>query len=175
MGWEAITALSTAFTGLVILVTALVGANQLAQMRAQRRDAGAVELVRSIQDRDFTRAFALIISLPAGISGNELRGLGPDYIEAAQILAFRFEMLGVLVYRGAISFDITEDLVGGAIVSAWLRLKNIARETREVQGWPMYLEWFQWVAEQLERRGRLQQTPAHERYREWSPRAGGKK
>jgi hypothetical protein len=169
MNWEAVTAVSTAFTGLVILVTALVGVYQLAQLRAQRRDSGAVELVRSLQDKDFSRAFYLIMALPAGISAGELRALGSDYLEAVQILAFRFETLGVLVYRGAISFDIAEDLVGGAIVSIWRRVKDIAEETRDVQGWPMYLEWFQWVAEQFEKRGRLEQTPAHERHRYWSP------
>ncbi len=168
MNWEAVTAVSTAFTGLVILVTALVGANQLGQMRAQRRDAGAIELVRSLQDQDFSRAFTLIMALPVGISAEELRSLGHVYTDAVQTLAFRFETLGVLVYRGAVPFDIAEDLVGGAILSIWLRLRNIAEETRDVQSWAMYLEWFQWLAEQFEKRGRFEQTPAHVRHRNWS-------
>jgi hypothetical protein len=170
MSWEAVTAASTAFTGLVILATALIGVNQLQQLRAARRDTSAVELMRHLQDQDFSRAFTLIGSLPTGISAGELRALGREYTEAAQLLGFRFEMLGVLVHRGAIAFDITEDLVGGGIVSVWLRVKDIVRETREVQRWPMYLEWFQWIAEQLERRGRLQQPPAYERNRDWTPR-----
>jgi hypothetical protein len=133
MNWEAVTAWSTAFTGVVILVTALVGVNQLAQLRAQRRDAAAVELMRSLQDPDFSRAFARVISLPAEISPNELREFGREYVEAAQILAGRFELLGVLVYRGAVSFEVTEELAGGAVVAGWLRLKSMALETREAQ------------------------------------------
>jgi hypothetical protein len=169
MSWEAVTAWSTAFTGLVILVTALVGINQLAQLRAQRRDAGAVELVRSLQDQYFARAFTLIMSLPEGVSADELRSLGQVYTDAVQTLGFRFETLGVLVYRGAVPFDISEDLVGGAVLSIWLRIKSIAEETRHVQNWPMYLEWFQWLAEQFEKRDRLKQTPAHLRHHGWSP------
>lgn len=169
MSWEALTAVSTAFTGIVILVTALVGANQLAQLRAQRRDAGAIELMRSLQDEDFVRASGVIMSLPAGISAEELRVLGHDYTDAARLLGFRFEMLGVLVYRGAISFNVTEDLVGGAILSIWVRLKNSVHETRVVQSWPTYMEWFQWIAERFEERGRLEQTPAHVRFHRWKP------
>jgi len=168
MSWEAVTALGTAFTGLVILVTALVGANQLAQMREQRRDTSAVDLMRSIQDSDFARAFSLIMSVPADVSSEDLGACGHEYVEAVTILSFRFEMLGLLVHRGTISFSLTEDLVGGAVVSIWHRLRRIAQETRKAQGWPMYLEWFQWMAEQFERRGRLEKMPAHERLRDWA-------
>ena len=78
-------------------------------------------------------------------------------------------MLGVLVHRGAISFDVTEDLGGGGIVSMWLRLKDLARATRDEQCYPMYLEWFQWLAEQYQKRDRLQQVPAFERHQTWIP------
>src|SRR5690349_23163895 len=65
--------------------------------------------------------------------------------------SFRFEMLGVLIHRGTISFEVTEELFGGAIVSAWRRFGRVTREIRETQHYPMYMEWFQWLAEQLER------------------------
>ncbi len=169
MNWEAVAALSTAFTGFVIVVTALVAGDQLRQLRAQRRDAAAVELTRSLQDTDVTRAFRLIAALPPGISASDLRALGTEYEDAAQLLALRWEMLGVLVYRGTISFDVMEDLAGGATVALWERLKNLTSEIRQSQNYPMYLEWFQWLAEQFIRRDRLHQTPAHVRYRDWTP------
>jgi hypothetical protein len=103
MNWEAVTAISTAFTGLIIAVTALVGVYQLRQLRQQRRDAGTIELVRTFQDTDFTRAGRLVFSLPPGLLAADLRAYGREYEEAAQILALRFEYLGVLVYRGSSS------------------------------------------------------------------------
>jgi hypothetical protein len=48
-------------------------------------------------------------------------------------------------------------------------LKSTTLETRTSLGWPMFLEWFQWLAEQLEKRQRLEQTPAHVRLTDWRP------
>jgi len=161
VNWEAVTAVATAFTGCVIAVTALVGIYQLRQFREQRRDAAAIELWRSFQDTTFARAFLTILSLPGGAPVSELRAHGPEVEEAAQILEFRFETLGLLVYRNTISFDVVDDLIGGGILTVWHRLKAVINQTREEKNWPMYCEWFQWLAEQFEKRGRLQQIPAH--------------
>ncbi|HZT14302.1 MAG TPA: hypothetical protein VFA29_15985 [Candidatus Baltobacteraceae bacterium] len=171
MNWEAVSAVSSAFTGLVIVITAVVGIYQLRQLGAQRRDAAAVEVMRSLQDADFVRSFDLIMRLDPGASEADLHRLGREYEIAAQILALRFEMLGVLVFRGAVAFDVTEDLCGGGVLSVWLRLNALAFERRRTQDYPMYLEWFQWLAEQFERRNRLHQTPAHERHSSWKPNA----
>jgi hypothetical protein len=169
MNWDALTAVATAFTGCIIAITTLVGVYQLRQLREQRRDTAAIELMRSLQDTAFARAFLLILSLPAEMSEADARKHSSEVEEAAQILAFRFETIGLLVYRGTISFDVVEDLVGGAVVSIWYRLKDVTLRTREEKDWPMYCEWFQWLAEQFEKRGRLSQVPAHERLTEWSP------
>lgn len=172
MNWEAVTALSTALTGAVILITAVAGVAQLRQLRAQRRDTAAVELVRSFQDVTFAQVFPLIISLPLGLSASELRSLGARHEEAAQILGMRFELLGVLVHRRAISFDVAQDLTGGACIGIWHRLKGAVTDLRQEQGYPMYFEWFQWLAEQFEKHGKLRQTPAHLRFVDWDSTRG---
>jgi hypothetical protein len=171
MTWEALTAVGTALTALVIVVTAIIGLSQLQQIRAQRRDAAAVELMRSFQDADFTYAWTCIGALPPGISAAQLRAHGAKCVESAQILALRFEMLGVLVHRGAIGFDVTEELCGGGAVAMWQCLRDFAYDTRQAQSYPTYLEWFQWLAEQFEKRDRFGQTPAYELHREWTPHA----
>ena len=161
MNWEAVTAVGTVHH-FVIFVTALVGIGQLRQFRAQRQDAAAVELVRSLQDDAFMQAYRRVFSA----SGH------CEYEEAAVVLGFRFEMLGVLVYQGTIPFDIAQDLVGGLVLGAWNRLRQTTIEMRLELGWPAYLEWFQWLAEQFERRDRLQQIPAHIRAVDWRPGSG---
>jgi hypothetical protein len=168
MRWEAVTAIASAFTGFVILVTAVVGVYQLRQLREQRRDSAAIELMRSLQDTTFARAFRMIVSLPAGIPASDLRARGSDIEEAATILIFRFETLGLLVYHDAISFAVMEELVGGALLTVWNRLKDTINDIRAENDWPMYCEWFQWLAEQFDKRGRLEQTPAYIRLREWT-------
>lgn len=169
MSWEAIGALSAALTGVVIAITAFFGAVQLRQIQAQRRDSAAIELVRSIQDDAFSHGFRILLALPPGISAADLRARGADYEDAAQLMAFRLEIIGWLVHRGTVSFTVVDELVGGGVVSMWDRLKGWANETREAQSYPMFLEWFQWLAEQFGNRGRLQQTPAHIRNRQWKP------
>jgi hypothetical protein len=169
MNWEAVTAIATAFTGCIIFITAIVGFYQLRQLQEQRRDQAAIELMRSLQDTTFAQAFRTVLSLPAGLSASELRARGADLEEASMMIAFRFETLGLLVYRGAISFEVMEELVGGAVLMIWNRLKDPIVETRTEKDWPMYCEWFQWLAEQSEKRGRLQETPAHIRLRDWTP------
>lgn len=173
MSWEGLTAVGTVFTGLVIVVTAIVGVNQLRQLRAQRRDTAAVELVRSLQDDTFLRAYSNVFSLPESASATEVRAKGDACMEAAVTVGFRLEMLGVLVYRGAIPFGITEDLIGGLVVGAWRRLRDNVCEFRKEKVWPGYMEWFQWLAEQFERRDRMQKEPAHLRVANWRPRADG--
>jgi hypothetical protein len=172
MTWEAVTALSTVFTGIVIAVTAIVAVIQLQHLRSQRRDAAAIELIRSLQDPELARAFSLIMSLPPGISADELRAKGERYVEAAHVLGLRFEMLAVLVHRGAIAFDVAEDLTQGGVLGTWARLRDTALQTRKTQHLPLFLEWFQWLAEQYEKRRSLQRPPAHERYRNWAPPRG---
>ncbi|HXW52307.1 MAG TPA: hypothetical protein VEJ41_09980, partial [Candidatus Acidoferrales bacterium] len=125
MNWEAVAALATTFTGGIILITAIVGVYQLRQLREQRRDSAAIELVRILQDTTFGRAFQAVLSLPPGVSASELRAHGAEMEEAATVLAFRFETLGVLVYRGTISFEVMDDLVGAGVVALWDRLKGL--------------------------------------------------
>ena len=100
MNWEAVTALATVLTGCVILATVIVGVYQLAQLREQRRDTAAIELMRSLQDTTFARAFLSVASLPPNSSPDTWADSHLE--EAAQILAFRFEALGLMVYRGAV-------------------------------------------------------------------------
>ena len=124
--------------------------------------------MHSLQDTTFGRAFQAILALPPGISASELRARGPELEEAATIIAFRFESLGPLVYRGTISFELMDDLIGGAVVAIWDRLKGLTIAIRAEKGMPMYCEWFQWLAEQFEAGGRLQRVPAHIRERDWT-------
>lgn len=166
MNWEAVTGAGTVFTGLVIVATAYVGIDQLKQFRRQRRDVAAVELVRSIQDDTFLKAYRTVFDSHAAGEGQHHDAA---YDEAAVLLGFRFEMIGVMVHRGAIPFDIAEDLVGGLVLGAWNRLKDSAVQSRVALGWPAYLEWFQWLAERFESRKRLQKTPAYAREKDWNP------
>ncbi|MBV8345552.1 MAG: hypothetical protein JO190_11285 [Candidatus Eremiobacteraeota bacterium] len=170
MNWEALTALSTAFTGLVIVATAIGGFAQIRQLREQRRDTASVELVRIFQDNDFVRAFDVVMTLPEDLSADELRSRGPEYLGAVRTVAIRFEMVGALVYRRTISFEITQEVCGGATVAVWHRLKAFVEAQRLERTHPLDLEWFEWLADQFEKRRYVTGTPARIREQNWKPK-----
>jgi hypothetical protein len=153
---------------IAVLAAIIFGLAQIRQFRQQRRDALAVELMRSIQDAEFTRSLRLLLSLPPQISASEIRSRGPDLEDAAWALCAKYETLGYLVYRGIMPIDLVEELVGGVGVHLWTRLRPWAEFVREEQGQPLLLEWFQWLAERLQDRDRPQAIPAYVRLRSWT-------
>jgi hypothetical protein len=152
-----------------VLAAILFGIAQIRQFRQQRRDALAVELMRSIQDAEFTRSLRVVFTLPPQISAAELRAHGPDLEDAAWALCAKYETLGFLVYRGIMPIELVEELVGGVGVHLWHRLRPWAETVREEQGQPLLLEWFQWLAERLQDRKRPQALPAYIRLQSWTP------
>ena len=156
--------------GVAVVFAVVFGVAQLRHLQQQRHDASALELMRSFQDSEFTRAFRLIYALPDGTRAAELRAMGPEYEDAALAIGTRFETVGLLVFRGNIPFRIVEDLVGGVAVALWRKLQPWVVDVRVEQNQKMFLEWFQWLAERMAERGRTEQVPAYERHRDWKPK-----
>jgi len=155
---------------LAVVLALCFGMAQIRQFRRQRHDAAAIELMRSIEDQQFTHAFRLIYPLPVDMPADELRALGEEYEEAALALGARFESMGLLVYRDSLPMHLVEEIIGGAVVLLWQRLRPWVEANRREQGHPLLFEWFQWLAERLDERGRPTQTPAYDRFRSWSPK-----
>jgi hypothetical protein len=153
---------------LAVLAAFVFGLAQIRQFRQQRRDALAVELMRSIQDSEFTRSLRVLLTLPTQASADEVRGRGPDFEDAAWALCSKYETLGYLVYRGIMPIELVEELVGGVGVHLWTRLRPWAESVREEQGQPLLLEWFQWLAERLQERDRPNAVPAYIRLQSWT-------
>jgi hypothetical protein len=154
---------------LAVLTAIIFGVTQIHQFRQQRRDALAVELMRSIQDTEFTRSLRILLELPHDMTPAQLRALGSELEDAAWSLCAKYETLGYLVYRGIMPIELVEELVGGVGVHLWHRLRPWAEHVRSEQNQPLLLEWFQWLAERLEDRKRPQAIPAYERLRNWIP------
>jgi hypothetical protein len=154
---------------LAVLAAFIFGLIQIRQYQEQRRDAVAVELMRAMQDTEFTNSFRLLTPLPVDLSAADLRSRGESYERAALVMGTKFETLGFLVFRGTMPLALLEELVGGVCVHIWVRLRPWVFAIREEQGQPLFLEWFQWLAERLQARGRPKATPAFVRYASWTP------
>jgi hypothetical protein len=141
---------------------------QLAEIKKQRRDGVAGELMRSFMDAEFANALTIIRGLPDGVSAEELRLAGPEAERAAVLICTTFETMGLLVFQRIAPFPLVLELTGGIVVVMWRKLDSWLMQIRVEQSQPSWAEWFQWLAQQCERhkRGR---TPAYVRYDDWSP------
>ena len=85
---------------------------QIREFRVQRREAVAVELIRSFHDPQLAHAVNLIRELPDGVSAEELRSKGPKYERAAIMISTTYETIAFLVFRQMTSFSMVRELTG---------------------------------------------------------------
>ena len=155
-------------SSIAVLAAITFGLIQIRQFRQQRRDVAAIELVRSVQDSEFTNAFRLVHSLPENVSAVDFKAKGSEYVDAALTLGMKYEAIGLLVYKGVVPISTAEELIGGVAITLWKRLHPWVESIRKDQSQALFLEWFQWFVDRLEDRKRGDQEPAHIRYKEWS-------
>lgn len=170
MDLSSLSDLAQIFGGIAVVIGIAFGIVQLRQFQQQRLDVAALELMRALQDRDFTHAFRLMYPLESSVRTADLAALGPEFEEAAIALGARFETMGLLVFRGSLPIHLVEEIVGGTIVLLWRKLQPWIEELRIAQGHPLVFEWFQWLADRLVERGRPGQAPAYDRHRDWKPK-----
>lgn len=163
MNWETLSQIAQIFEGVAVVAAIIFGYVQLKHYRQQRDDTAALELMRSFHDAEFIDAFRQVY-----LTAEERRE-GPEFERAAIQIATRFETLGQAAFRETIPFHMIEDLVGGAVVGLWNRISPFILKTRQEQNDPLFMEWFQWLAEQLEARGRTEEDPAFVREKSWVP------
>ena len=161
--------LAQILSGIAVVIAIVFGMAQIRQYQQQRLDAAALELMLSMQDREFTHAFGLIYPMVDSVGRAELRALGPEHEDAALALATRFETVGLLVFRGSIPISLVEEIVGGAAVILWGKLKPWAAELRAEQKHELLFEWYEWLVDRMIERGRPKQIPAYHRCRDWKP------
>lgn len=170
MDLSALSDLAQILGGIAVVIGIAFGIAQIRQFQQQRLDVAALELMRSIQDREFTHAFRLVYPLESSVRTTDLAALGIEFEEAAIALGTRFEAMGLLVFRGSLPIHLVEEIVGGTVVLLWRKLQPWVGEVRIRQGHPLLFEWFQWLADRLVDRGRPGQAPAYDRHRDWKPK-----
>lgn len=143
---------------------------QLRQYRAARDRELGLELLRSFQTPEFASALRAVFSLPEGLTKAEIEDrLGPK-MDGVYALTTTWESLGILVFRGQLDLDLVDDFFSGPIRISWAKLRPYFQAEREEQGRETIGEWFQWLAEQMEKREALAApTPAQIEHRDWTP------
>ena len=109
------------------IVTGLVfGWVQLRSFRIQQRDSIAVNLAQTFYNQDLARAMALLQPIPDGVTVDDLRKLGEDYVNAAITVTTSFETMGLLVFKRVATLDLVLDLAGGIVSTMNRKLPSLA-------------------------------------------------
>lgn len=156
--------------GVLALVSAIIfGWIQVRQHRNDTRNAALIALASSFEDQEFTDAYMLVTSLDESISLEQLRQRGEAYERAALRIAMKFETVGLMIYKGYVPIDALEDLVGGAALTVWRTLDQYVADMRVDRQHPTFMEWFQWLIERLQERGKNDSLPAYDAHKDWRP------
>ena len=150
-----------------IITGLLLGWFQIRHFRAQQRDAVAINLMQTFYSQELAQSIALLQPLPDGISMDEMRAKGIEYVRAAITVTTSFEAMGLLVFKRIATMDLVLDLAGGIVTTMTRKLRNWQNGMREAQDQPSWGEWFEWLGDQAAKT-KQRKVPAHIEHRDWT-------
>ena len=158
-------------TALTVLTGVAFGLIEMRRARRDREERAAFAAVQALMTPEWMSSSMIVAAIPDGTSAAELEG-NPRNLEAALKIATIMEGLGYSVFARIVPLSVADDLIGGMARIAWRRFRPFVEEERERTGTQKSWEWFQWLAEQLDRHGRSKtnlKVGAPTAYRDWKP------
>jgi hypothetical protein len=161
-----LTTIASAATALTVIVATVFGVMEVRAARRDREERAAFEAVHAIMTPQWIRSVALVQSLPDTLGLQDVEA-DERVFDAARNVGLICEGLGYAVFAGLVPIDTVDDLIGGSVRVAWRKLSRYVIAERERSGSPKSWEWFQWLAEELERHSgdAAHLVPAYEAHR----------
>ena len=158
-------------TALTVLTGVAFGLIEMRRARREREERAAFAAVQALMTPEWMSSSMIVASIPEGTTAEELAN---DHrtLEAALKIATIMEGIGYSVFARIVPLSVADDLVGGMARIAWRKFRPFVLDERERTGTQKSWEWFQWLAEQLDRHcvGRTNlQTGAYVAHRDWKP------
>ena len=136
-------------SAVAILSGVIFGVAQLRQSVQDRRDAAAVDVVRTVQTQEVRLAIRRVLELSDDTAPATIRH-DSVLLEAALAVDSACEMWGSMVYEGVVDHQMLDRMVGGWVRGTWSRLRRWVEEERVELNNPNVGEWWQWLFELLE-------------------------
>lgn len=153
MSWEAVTALATLFTGVVILATVGVGLVQLAELRRATQLQGVMEVANMFGETEFLEALRFVryefeerFKNDAQFRDEFFSPLGATAAHPEHRVLMVFELVGTYIKHGLVNGDAVFDLASPRILRAWERLAPPVLALREMRGNPLAWENAEYLA-----------------------------
>ena len=165
---ELITLLANVALTLTFIVALIFGVAQVRAAARDRRERLTLETLGNFQTREFAELIHYITSHDLPSSREAMRAL-PDneqiiFIQFAQ----EMESLGLLVAERLINIDLVDKTLGSLVTTAWDKYKVMFLDMRVKQPDPFLGEYFQWLAERIDKR--LRENPRTPFYQIRTPR-----
>ncbi len=154
---------------LVVIGGLIFAVLQMRNIRQQRRELAAIELFRFFGNAEFNGAYQRILHLPDGLSAAELEAKYPGRELCAMLICTTMENIGVMTFQRIVPFRIVKNLIGASTIVLWRKLEGWVADLRDEIGSAEAFEWFQWLAEKLEERSDVDDLPAYEAHKSWTP------
>jgi hypothetical protein len=157
----------------ILSTFALIGALAFTglQVRTANRvrvEQATLSIIHAIQTEEWARTLGVLTQIPPDATADQIDALGPVIKGSLEQYGMRLETIAYMVFRGFVSVETIEQLLGGITVIMWLRIKRWVERDRERTSSPRQYEWFQWLVERLEDRQRhLDAVPAYVRHANW--------
>jgi hypothetical protein len=149
---ETITNIANLALTLSFIVALIFGIVQVKIARRDRRERLTLEVLRQFQTREFAELLVYISSKDIPSSWDELQKLPvKDRVILVQF-GQQMESLGMLVAEGLINIDLVDKTLGSFVTTAWNKHKNMFIDIRELQSDPFAAEYYQWLAEGIDKR-----------------------
>jgi hypothetical protein len=153
----------------VTLIGALVFTGlQVRQASYARRDQAAITMLQTALSENSARALELLGNIPDGAPASAINNLHEDSKRVILEFGLRLEVMGYMVFRGLVDLRTANDMVGGTVLGYLTRTRTWVEETRMRTGHAEFLEWCEWLANQLARcRSAEKYVPAYRAYDTW--------
>ena len=163
--------LANVATALTVLTGVAFGLIEMRRARREREERAAFAAVQALMSPEWMSSSMIVAAIPDGITAAEIEG-DQRMLEAALKIATIMEGLGYSVFARIVPLSVADDLIGGMARIAWRKFQPFVEMERERTGTQKSWEWFQWLAEQLERHGTSKtnlRLGAPTAYRDWKP------
>lgn len=153
-----------------VILGILFGVLNLLNFQKMRKREAAILMLNSFQTNDFVRGLLLVFDMKDGVTKSEIDQLPKEDFLALYILLGTWERLGILVHSREIPLSLVDDAYSGPILISWQKLSNFVQEFRQLVQRDTGFEWFQWLAEQMQKQEQTSSAiPAYINFKCWKP------
>ena len=152
---DTITILANLALALSFIVGLIFGIAQVRTAAKDRRERLTIQTLKEFQSREFAELMQFILYNDMPTTQEGLRNLSTKDQVSLMQFAQEMESLGILVAEKLINIDLVDKTLGSFVTQSWDKYKPLFLEARENNPDPFLGEYFQWLAEKLDERMKL--------------------